>query len=334
MTIHTSAVQIDTNQWGDLIEKSPVASFFQTRECYDFYASLSFLEPFVFGVSENDRLMGLICGYIVAEGGRWKHFFSRRAIVLGGALLHPAISERALENLLKYTAKILKKKAIYLEFRNYDNYSPFRPVFERVGFEYQPHLNFRVPTADEDIAFRQLSKTKRKHVRNSQRKGAEIIELQNNNDIEDYYNLLSNLYKTRIKKPLFPIEFFEKIVKIPGCRLFGIKYQGELIGGNVCVFLKNRVVYDWFICGLDEEYKNIYPSTLATWAGIKYAAENGFAYFDMMGAGKPDEGYGVREFKAKFGGVLVEHGRFLFVVKPLLYALGKRVMCFIKFLNK
>jgi lipid II:glycine glycyltransferase (peptidoglycan interpeptide bridge formation enzyme) len=42
----------------------------------------------------------------------------------------------------------------------------------------------------------------------------------------------------------------------------------------------------------------------------------------MMGAGKPDEAYGVRDFKAKFGGKEVEHGRFLCVTKPLLYNIG------------
>jgi lipid II:glycine glycyltransferase (peptidoglycan interpeptide bridge formation enzyme) len=39
----------------------------------------------------------------------------------------------------------------------------------------------------------------------------------------------------------------------------------------------------------------------------------------MMGAGKPDEDYGVRDFKAQFGGTLVEHGRFLKVNNPLIY---------------
>jgi lipid II:glycine glycyltransferase (peptidoglycan interpeptide bridge formation enzyme) len=43
----------------------------------------------------------------------------------------------------------------------------------------------------------------------------------------------------------------------------------------------------------------------------------------MMGAGKPDESYGVRDFKAKFGGQLVEHGRFQIVLSPLLYEIGK-----------
>ena len=43
-----------------------------------------------------------------------------------------------------------------------------------------------------------------------------------------------------------------------------------------------------------------------------------------MGAGKPgDGGYGVRDFKAKFGGKIVEHGRFLHVNNKLKYFIGK-----------
>ena len=43
----------------------------------------------------------------------------------------------------------------------------------------------------------------------------------------------------------------------------------------------------------------------------------------MMGAGKPEEGYGVRDFKSKVRGKLVEHGRFLCVLNPVLYNIGK-----------
>ena len=50
----------------------------------------------------------------------------------------------------------------------------------------------------------------------------------------------------------------------------------------------------------------------------------------MMGAGKPDEGYGVREFKSKFGGELVELGRFLSINNPILYSIGKKVIEIIK----
>jgi len=42
-----------------------------------------------------------------------------------------------------------------------------------------------------------------------------------------------------------------------------------------------------------------------------------------MGAGKPDEDYGVREFKSKFGGELVNYGRFIRINNPFYYKLGE-----------
>jgi len=84
-----------------------------------------------------------------------------------------------------------------------------------------------------------------------------------------------------------------------------------------------KTIYEWYLAGIDGVFKNIYPSVLATWAPIEYAAKNGLKYFDFMGAGKPDDDYGVRQFKSKFGGMEVEYGRYLFINKPLLYNVGK-----------
>ena len=42
-----------------------------------------------------------------------------------------------------------------------------------------------------------------------------------------------------------------------------------------------------------------------------------------MGAGKPDKAYGVRNYKLAFGGDLAEHGRFINILNPILYKLGK-----------
>ena len=90
----------------------------------------------------------------------------------------------------------------------------------------------------------------------------------------------------------------------------------------VCIFDQNAA-YEWFVCGQDGMYKHIYPSTMATYYAIKFASEKGLKYFDMMGAGAPgDGGYGVREFKMKFGGELVEYGRYKHICNPLLYKIG------------
>jgi len=267
-----------------------------------------------------------VCGYVISEGNFIKRFFSRRAIVPGGLLLDNEISTDALQFLLTQLKQELDKQSIYIEIRNFNDYSLFRTGFEFAGFVYQPHLNFHVATHDVESANLQLNRTKRRCLKLSRKEGAEWLETSDYEDVKAYYNLLLQLYKTKIKTPLFPLEFFEKIIQLPQGKLFVVKHYGKVIGGSVCVLLANRVVYEWFVCGLDGQTKNIFPSTLATWVGIEYAASNGFERFDMMGAGKPNEGYGVREFKSEFGGELVEHGRFLYIFSPKLYSFGKYIV--------
>lgn len=326
MIIHSSFSEINRIQWNNLVATSSSASFFQTPECYEFYAGLSFLKPFVFAVTENDALSGVLCGYIISNGNRISRYLSRRAIVYGGALLDPSISEEALNALLLTAAKTLKRKTIYIEIRNFNDYSDSTSVFNKAGFSYLPHLNFHVSTTTVETAMQNLHTTKRRHIRSSVNKGVEWSETTDLNDVKAYYQILQRLYKTKIKRPLFPLEFFEKIVSESVGKLLIVTCKNRIIGGMICVILPENTLYEWFVCGEERAGKNVYSSEVATWAGIEYAAKNNIPRFDFMGAGKPENDYGVREFKSKFGGRLVEYGRFLFVSNPFLYSIGKVVI--------
>jgi len=106
----------------------------------------------------------------------------------------------------------------------------------------------------------------------------------------------------------------------PG-KIFVIKYKGEVVGGIVCPITPGKTLYEMYICGKDKELKDkgVYPSVLATWAGIEYAIENGIPKFDFMGMGIPGRQYGVRDFKMRFGGEVVNYGRWTKINNPLLY---------------
>jgi lipid II:glycine glycyltransferase (peptidoglycan interpeptide bridge formation enzyme) len=292
------------------------------------------MKPFVFGISENDRLVGILSGYIISDGNIISKFLSRRAIVCGGPLLHTDISEYALKLLLITARKALKHKAIYFEIRNYNNYSQYKSTFDAAGFSYSPHLNFHVSTSNEEIARKNLSTTRRREIKLSGKAGAVWYETRDLQDLQTYYDILLDLYKTKVKTPLFPFEFFEKLILQSNGKLFIIKLNDRIIGGSVCAVLPNQIMYEWFVCGLDGQIKNVYPSTIATWAGIEYAALNGYTCFDMMGAGKPENGYGVREFKSKFGGELVENGRFLYINNPFLFNIGRAAVNIMRFNNR
>ena len=314
---------IDKNKWESLQNESHTASWFQSYSCYQFYKKLDFLKTFAIAVENKDELLALVCGYIVADGGLIKRFMSRRAIIPGGMLIGANCDKNAIEMLLKYLTESVSKDAIYTEFRNYFDYSEHRNSFERCDYTYLPHLNFQISTPSVERCLKELSTTKRRDVKQSLKQGAEISETKNRNEVDEFYILLFDLYKTKIRTPLFPKDFFQKIVEFPDAHLFVIKYDNKIIGGSLCVGLEKEILYEWFVCGLDGKYKNIYPSTLATWAAVEYSALHNFRYFDMMGAGKPGEGYGVREFKSKFGGELVEHGRFLYISNTMLFKTGE-----------
>lgn len=316
--------EINKQQWKALLSFSKTRSFFQSRECYDLYAANpSFMQPFCVAVEDVGQLKGVIVGYIQRDGGRVKQYLSRRAIINSGPLLADNISEGALAMLLTECKKQLRGKAIYVECRNFEDYSQYDRVFKNCGFSYVPHLNFHIDTSSEEMVNQNLGKSRKRDIRTSFRDGAEIVEHPTLKEVREFYEILRVLYKNKVKTPLYPLSFFEHLYQQEYAKFLLVRLSGMIIGGTVCVCLPGYAVYEWFACGEDGVYKNIYPSTVATYAGIRYTALNGFQHFDMMGAGKPGDSYGVREFKAKFGGELVEHGRFLHVLNPALYGIGK-----------
>lgn len=318
--------EIVRTKWAELSYKSNTGTWFQTPEAYDFYASMPELfTPFAVGVDKDGNLRGVCVGYVTVEKSVIKQFLTRRAIIIGGpALADDCIDEevRLLLSTLNIQHSTFSDAPIYIETRNFNDYSRWKGAFAAAGFDYIPHLNFHVDTSSVEVVEANLGKSRKRDIRTSLRDGACLVENPTLEQVRAYYDILLNLYKTRVKTPLFPFSFFETLWRHKDIRFLLVELQGEIIGGTVCVEQEGKCLYEWFACGIDGQWKSVFPSTLATYLGIRYAAEHGCARFDMMGAGKPDEAYGVRDFKAKFGGELVEYGRFLRITKPMLYKIG------------
>ena len=316
---------IDSLLWDALVKKSQVATWFQTQDAFDFFGSLSFLEAFAYAVELDGVLKGVVVGYIQKDGGRLKQYFSRRAIVIGGPLLSDEITDEELAFLLTVLKKKLQKKAIFIETRNFNDYSRWRSVFEQAGFGYEPHYDVQVETTSLELVNSKLDRNRKRNIKKALENGVVVDENPSAEDLRCLYSMLEELYTTKVKTPLFPFEFFEKLSKIPSSLIFVAKNaEGKLLGGLICVALDHRCVYAWLACGDDFNYKALSPSVMVNYAGVSYAARQGMSRFDFMGAGKPDDGgYGVRDFKLKFGGELVEYGRFISVCNRLLFGIGK-----------
>lgn len=287
---------------------------------------------------DRPQLRGVCVGYVTKEKNAIKQYFTRRAIIIGGPALADDASSEEIEALLcALKSSLLSGRdgvglpPIYIETRNFNDYSRWKEAFEKAGFEYQKHLNFHVDCTDKEAMWERMSENRCRQVRKAH---ATVECLMNEGiselDVREWYEILKELYRTKVRTPLWPVEFFLEAYRQGIGKFMIVRHEGKIIGGSMVVRdegvkeLGGRLgsVYEWFECGMNAQYKDQYPSVCATYAGMCYAAENGMARYDMMGAGEPGVPYGVRDFKAEFGGKMVEHGRFEYICKPLLYKIG------------
>lgn len=132
---------IDRAEWGTLVRESETGTWFQMPEAYEFYKSQSELfKPFAFGVENEGKLRGVCCGYINVERAALKQMLTRRAIIVGGPCFADDCADEEVIALMSAVRNELMSKAIYIETRNFNDYSKWRFAFASAGFEYVPHL--------------------------------------------------------------------------------------------------------------------------------------------------------------------------------------------------
>lgn len=290
--------------------------FFQSDIALTFFSSLSCVKTFYVGTEHTH-----VIGYLQREQGSVKGWFSRRAIVLGGPVIEPGATDAEIEELL-CKLKNATKDSIYTEIRCEQDYTPYKHIFEKCGFQYQPHLNVKIECDSEQKALKRMDENRRRQIKRSNESGVKLEVATKIDDVREFYNLLKEHYRTKVRKPLFQWEFFEKMfTSSVGIYLLAYK-DGKVIGGMLQVS-DNDTVYDYYACGLDAQYQAESPSVAIYWRTIQDAIKNGQTTFDTMGAGTPGVPYGVRDFKLRFGGNLVEYGRYLHINNKLLYTLGK-----------
>ena len=193
--------EIKSNGWDKLIDLSSVATWFQSYACYCFYKELSFLSPFVYAVEEKGELKALVCGYLIAEKGFAKSYFSRRAIIPGGVLLADNVTDEEIGLLLSTVATDLRKKAIYIEVRNLHDYSVYKDVFQKADFEYQAHLNYQISIHSGDEVFANFSDNRKRQIKQSITEGLVCEETSRIEDIQAFFRVLQKTYNKKLKLP-------------------------------------------------------------------------------------------------------------------------------------
>ena len=234
-------------------------------------------------------------------------------------------NEKVLEQTLNYISDFYKKKLIYLEIRNNFDFNSYKDVFQFHKFLYQPHFNIQLDTFETSMEaiLANMKYNRRREIKISYKEGAVVNEANDEKEIILLYEILKELYQSRVKLPIPNLDFFIALFKSKIGKVFIVKHDDKIIGGSFCFYYENDSIYTFYYAGLTNYNKKIFPTHIAIMGVIKFAIKNNLKFVDFMGAGTPGVDYGVREFKSKFGGDLKEYGRFIRINKPKLYNIGK-----------
>ena len=315
--------EINRGKWLDFVAGHDYGSFFHTPEAFSLYQTLG--EAGVIAMLDEAGDVHGVCVYFRQRFG--PSFLGKlftRTIVYGNI----PVSNRSID----LTGTILEslntksKNSVYIEIRNLQP-SQENDIYNLQGFLYKPHLNIvnHLESTQAEL-FEKLTSSRQRGVKKAMKFNFSFDCLQEPSEelLLNGYELIKSTYH-RIKLPYPGIESFQFInTGLPGeSRLFfTLKDENEELCAFLVGFVFRKSFYGYYMGSkTDSEFLNKRPLDLFYWEIIKSLNEKGFQKFDWMGAGAPDEDYGVRDFKKQYGGELIETGRYVRINKPFRYRL-------------
>jgi len=314
--------KLDEHLWRKFVQNHPDSRIFHTPEMFQVFARTEGYRPTLWAaVEKDDRVLALLLPVEITLMHGWARRFTSRAVAYGSVLCAAGDpGQQALGALLQAYQREIKGRLMFTELRNLSDLTDLQPTLNSSGFIHEEHLNYLLDlkrTPDE--IWQSIRSNARRNI-NKARKSQVVIEPVNcAEQVSLAYGLLRDTYQ-RLRVPLAHATLFQSAFEIlspPGLlRILVAKLKDTPIG-VMTLLLHKDIVHYWYT-GILREYASFRPNDLLVWHALEWGSQNGFSVFDFGGAGKPDEEYGVRDFKAKFGGRLVNYGRNVCVHSPLI----------------
>ena len=305
-------------------------NIFHTPEMFEVFRRARRHDPELWAVLDGDDVVALLPTVRVSLLGGMFSPWTTRSIAYGG-LLAPAGDRRA--EAVRHLLDVYQRRTripLFTEIRNAEDTTAVRPVLEQSGLAYEPHLNFLIPLdRPAEAVMAAFGKRAREQIRRGLRRGlVRIAEVEARGELEQWYATLQQTYR-HAGLPLADRSLFEAafdVLRPKGMIKLLIATVDGVPAACSAELLYRDQIYAWY-AGTDRSFSPLVPNELLMWHILEWGATNGYRVYDFGGAGKPGEPYGVRDFKAKFGGDLVEPGRYVMPhgrVRLALSSLGYR----------
>lgn len=315
------------DEWRQYVDDHPKGSIFHTPEMYEVFRRARRHTPDLWAAKKDEHILALLTPVRINYKDGLLDRFSTREVVYGGLLYNPdRQGEEALELLLHTYKREVDRKTLFTEVRNLSSIETIRSLLGSQGFKYEEHLNYLIDlNRPVEAIFQGIGPRTRKNIRRGLNQGkVQVEQIKDRSLISTGYALLSQTFHLA-HVPLADFSLFEAAFDIlfpKNMVRFTLAKVDQIPAAISVELLYKDTVYGWF-GGMNRELSSYNPNEMLMWEILKWSAENGYRTYDFGGAGRPDEEYGVRQFKAKFGGELVNFGRIVWVQYPEYFGIIK-----------
>ncbi len=318
---------LERERWKRFVDTHPKGSIFHTPQMFDvFHAARGHQTWLRAALNSQREIVALVVAVLVQTLPDPLATLSSRSLLYAEPLCcDTPEGTDALAALIAEHDRAVGTRVLFSEVRPLYPAGIERSALERRGYLYQDYLNYLIDLRQSrDQLWARLTSAARSNIRRGLRQGLHVEEMTSVEGVNLLYALLVENY-ARAQVPLAAQDLFARSVENLRAdnmiRVFIGFMQDRPIGGSVVLLYKGRE-YEWYWAA--RRLKGVYPSECITWHRIEWGQQHGFGLYDFGGAGWPGKPYGVRDFKAKFGGQLVNYGRYRKVYSPLKFALAEK----------
>jgi lipid II:glycine glycyltransferase (peptidoglycan interpeptide bridge formation enzyme) len=185
-----------------------------------------------------------------------------------------------------------------------------RPLLASLGFhrvgDVQPSHTRVVRIASDTEMLTSFRRTTRYNIGYAERNGVTVDECGDANELA--LQVRHSAARAGVNMP--GSDYFEILLeRMPACRIFVARHQGESLGALLVAIHDGRGYY--LYSGSSGRKRNLKPMDLAMWRAMQYAARSGCRDYDLWGIapdGDPSHPWrGFSEFKRGYGGEVVEY---------------------------
>jgi serine/alanine adding enzyme len=318
---------LDEKTWREFVSQHPQANIFHTPEMFQVFAKAKGHQPTVWAALNADKQpQAMLLPVRITLQNKLLHSWTTRAVAYGSILSAGSDDgQEGLKSLLETYRRKMQGHILFTEFRNFTDLSSIQPVLNACHFVYEDHLDYLIDLDQpEDKLWHDISKSGRQRLRIARNKGTVIEEITDRDQITIAYQQLQSVYN-RVQVPLAHISLFQAaydiLAPLEMCKVFLARVNDQYIGASFVLIYKGKILA-WY-SGTDRAFSAYNPGELLKWHAFIWGKKHGDHQFDFGGAGKPNQAYGPRAFKAKFGGKLVNYGRNVCVHSPLRLQISK-----------